>query len=358
MRAVNLLPRDEQRERLQGARTPLIIAAGGVVAVTAFAMLLASSATGSANDRRGELEALEAAIVELPKAQDTAVSQGSLVRERTDRAAALSAALSTRVPFDRLLREISYVLPEDTWLTQPSDCARRGTAPVPRRCGAAPARDDRAAGGSHDRGGHVLARLRRPRARTPERHPVPRERPAHLERAGRAAGDRSPRRVGSSEGKKQQSEAQALRDVHRVRLAQAGSDAMRARVESLSSRTLTIAAFGAVVLYAAVVWLLMVSPKRGEAAEAGAAVAAAEIALAEARATSSRPGRAQGAHRLRTCSGSRRPCRARADQSESRARVEQARRAERRHAPRDRAAGPLSSVGGPTAHARLRDGQR
>ena len=70
---------------------------------------------------------------------------------------------------------------------------------------------------------------------------------------------------------------------------------MRARVESLSSRTLTIAAIGAVVLYAAVVWLLMVSPKRGEAAEAGAAVAAAEIALAEARATSSRPGSTGGA---------------------------------------------------------------
>ena len=99
-------------------------------------MFLASSATGSANDRRAELEALEAAIVALPKAQDTAVSQGSLVRERTDRAAALSAALSTRVPFDRLLREISFVLPEDTWLTQLDAIAPEDTAPVP--AGAAP----------------------------------------------------------------------------------------------------------------------------------------------------------------------------------------------------------------------------
>ncbi|CAN5254753.1 hypothetical protein BH20ACT13_BH20ACT13_15290 [soil metagenome] len=65
---------------------------------------------------------------------------------------------------------------------------------------------------------------------------------------------------------------------------------MRARVESLSPRMLTIAAIGAVVLYAAVVWLLMVSPKRGEAAEARAAVAEAEIRLAEAQAVSSRPG--------------------------------------------------------------------
>ena len=69
---------------------------------------------------------------------------------------------------------------------------------------------------------------------------------------------------------------------------------MRARVESLSSRTLTIAAVGTIVLYAVVVWLFMVSPKRGDAAEARAEVAAAEIRLAEARATSTRPGKAGG----------------------------------------------------------------
>lgn len=70
---------------------------------------------------------------------------------------------------------------------------------------------------------------------------------------------------------------------------------MRTRFESLSPRTLTIAAVCAVILYAAVVWLLMVSPKRAEAAEARAAVAAAEIRLAEAQAVSSRPGSTGGA---------------------------------------------------------------
>ncbi len=66
---------------------------------------------------------------------------------------------------------------------------------------------------------------------------------------------------------------------------------MRARIESASSRTLLIAALGAVVLYAAVIWLFMVSPKHGEAAEVWADVAAAELRLAEARAASDRPGR-------------------------------------------------------------------
>ena len=69
---------------------------------------------------------------------------------------------------------------------------------------------------------------------------------------------------------------------------------MRTRIDSMSPRALKIAAVGAVALYAAVVWLLLVSPKRGEAAAARAEVAAAEIRLAEARVASARPG-ARGA---------------------------------------------------------------
>ena len=136
MRAVNLLPRDVQRERILGARVPLFAAAGGVVVVTAFAMFLASSASGDANDRRTELLAVEAAIRALPEVQGQSVSQASLVRERSDRVAALSAALETRVPFERVLREISFVLPDDTWLT-----SLEATAPatvVPVAAGAAP----------------------------------------------------------------------------------------------------------------------------------------------------------------------------------------------------------------------------
>jgi Tfp pilus assembly protein PilO len=64
---------------------------------------------------------------------------------------------------------------------------------------------------------------------------------------------------------------------------------VKARIESLSPRALTIGAVAAVVVYAAVVWLLIVSPKRGEAADARANVAAAEIRLAEARAAANRP---------------------------------------------------------------------
>lgn len=117
MRAVNLLPRDEQRVRLQGTRTPLLVAVGGIAAVTASAGVLGFSASGEAGDRRSELQAIESAIRLLPEPPRPAVSQGTLAQERSDRITALSAALSSRVAFDRLLRDISFVLPEDAWLT-------------------------------------------------------------------------------------------------------------------------------------------------------------------------------------------------------------------------------------------------
>jgi Tfp pilus assembly protein PilO len=64
---------------------------------------------------------------------------------------------------------------------------------------------------------------------------------------------------------------------------------VRARIESLSPRALTIVAVAAVIVYAAVVWLLIVSPKRGEAASARAELASAEVSLSEARAAANRP---------------------------------------------------------------------
>ena len=130
MRAVNLLPRTAERARTEGARTPLLIAAGGAAAVTAAAVVLSLSASGAAGDRRVELAAVEEAIALVPSAGRPAVSQAVLVQERADRVAALAAALSTRIPFDRLLRELSLVLPEDAWLTGITASAPVSAAPT------------------------------------------------------------------------------------------------------------------------------------------------------------------------------------------------------------------------------------
>ncbi|HSG14209.1 MAG TPA: type 4a pilus biogenesis protein PilO [Gaiellaceae bacterium] len=64
---------------------------------------------------------------------------------------------------------------------------------------------------------------------------------------------------------------------------------MRARVADLSPRTRMAVALAVALVYAAAVWFLVVSPKRSEVARLDAEVTAAELRLADARATASRP---------------------------------------------------------------------
>lgn len=117
MRAVNLLPRDLERDSPRGGRAPVLVAGGGIAAVTAAAVVLVMSASGSVADQRSQLASVEAVIARIPSTGQSAVASGTIVQERTDRVAALSAALTTRAPIDRLLRELALVLPEDAWLT-------------------------------------------------------------------------------------------------------------------------------------------------------------------------------------------------------------------------------------------------
>ena len=130
MRAVNLIPGDERQARFESGRLPILAAAGGIVVVTAAAFFLSNSASSSANETRVELQAVEAAIAQLPKEGDSSASVGTFVQERSERVAALAAALKSRAPFDRLLREVSYVVPENAWLTRLEVTAPVASGPV------------------------------------------------------------------------------------------------------------------------------------------------------------------------------------------------------------------------------------
>lgn len=67
---------------------------------------------------------------------------------------------------------------------------------------------------------------------------------------------------------------------------------MRARVDSLSPRVLTGVAIGAVLLYAAVAWFLIVSPKRADASATRVELQAAQNRLADAELALLQVGRA------------------------------------------------------------------
>lgn len=169
MRAVNLLPRDAERTRGDGSRLLVLLLAGGAAAVTAGMVMVFLSASGAAGDRRAELAAVEAAIELMPGRAGTppAVTKANLVQERTDRVAALAAALSTRTSFDRLFRELSFVLPADAWLTGITAAAPASAAPIGASPGGTPPASSTAEQGvtiqgatySHRSVARVLARL-------------------------------------------------------------------------------------------------------------------------------------------------------------------------------------------------------
>jgi len=131
MRAVNLLPRDIQNAGSAGGRRPLLVVAGGIAAVTAASVVMVLSASGAVADQRAQLRSVEDAIARIPTKESPAVAPGVITQERTERTAALSAALATRVSMDRLLREVAYVLPEDAWLTALSATVSPSTAAAP-----------------------------------------------------------------------------------------------------------------------------------------------------------------------------------------------------------------------------------
>lgn len=127
MRAVNLLPKDDGRQRGPSFRdNPLVI--GGVVGTVLVTAVLAAmfltASTGVADSQKSH-DAVQAELAATPVPPPTVPGTSELEQEKNARIGALSAALSGRLAWDRVLREVSLVLPDDVWLSSLS-----ATAPV------------------------------------------------------------------------------------------------------------------------------------------------------------------------------------------------------------------------------------
>jgi Tfp pilus assembly protein PilN len=127
MRAVNLLPKDDGRQRGPSFRdNPLVIGAVvGTVLVTAVLAAMFLTASTSVADNQKQRDAVQAELSATPVPPPTVPGASELEQEKNARIGALSAALSGRLAWDRLLREVSLVLPDDVWLSSLS-----ATAPV------------------------------------------------------------------------------------------------------------------------------------------------------------------------------------------------------------------------------------
>jgi Tfp pilus assembly protein PilN len=120
MRAVNLLPR-EQAVQKRDARNPVALVAtiGGAVVLLAVVagFLLANR---SVDRQRQALATARAELAVTPAKKMSAQTQAfrsTVLTQREQRSLALATALGDRVAWDRILRRMALVMPDDVWLT-------------------------------------------------------------------------------------------------------------------------------------------------------------------------------------------------------------------------------------------------
>ena len=142
MRAVNLLPRQQvEQKRERPNAVALVAGIGGAVVLLALAggFLLANR---SVDRQRQDLATAKAVLSATPGHHVSAQVQAfrsSVLNQREQRSLALAAALGKRVSWDRILRRMALVLPNDVWLTNvtgsvplsPSATATPGTSAAP-----------------------------------------------------------------------------------------------------------------------------------------------------------------------------------------------------------------------------------
>lgn len=130
MKAVNLLPREEPkrvRPKITTGVQLTLVSPFVIGAILTAGYLLTSS---KVNDNKATLQALQHELSSIPPKEEQPQSNAQLALQRDQRIAALGTALESRVAWDRILREISSVLPEDVWLTSLAASSPAAAAPV------------------------------------------------------------------------------------------------------------------------------------------------------------------------------------------------------------------------------------
>lgn len=116
MRAVNLLPRDDAGHGRKIPPLPVLAGCVGTVVVAALTAVLFLSASAGVANKQHALERAQAELAAIPAPVPAAPVVAQLPQQRQTRITALSTALGQRVAWDRLLREVSQVVPNDVWL--------------------------------------------------------------------------------------------------------------------------------------------------------------------------------------------------------------------------------------------------
>jgi hypothetical protein len=116
MRSVNLLPRDDSGHGRRLPPPPALAACIGAVVMPAVLAVLFLSASGKVAKQQRALADVQATYNAMPVPAAPPAAQTELPQLQTTRVVALASALGQRVAWDRLLREVSQVVPGDVWL--------------------------------------------------------------------------------------------------------------------------------------------------------------------------------------------------------------------------------------------------
>lgn len=114
MRAINLLPRQDTESK--APPVPIIAGCVGTVVVAAVLAMMFLSASSQVAHQRSTLQRLQAEYSAIPAPPAPSPVVSAIPQQRQSRTTALATVLGQRVAWDRLMREVSQVVPSDVWL--------------------------------------------------------------------------------------------------------------------------------------------------------------------------------------------------------------------------------------------------
>jgi Tfp pilus assembly protein PilN len=130
VRAVNLLPDAGANEGRKVPPLPVLMGCVGTVLISAVLAVMFLSASAGVAKKKLALAQMQAAYAAVPAPAPPPAVATALPQQRQTRVAALATALGQRIAWDRLLHEVSQVVPSDVWLISLNALAP-ALAPVP-----------------------------------------------------------------------------------------------------------------------------------------------------------------------------------------------------------------------------------
>ena len=109
------LPTDDPTRRTK-TNIPVVVGVAGAVLSTVLIGMMYMSASSAVHDRQQQLDTLRRELAVVPPPVQQSSAETGLATEQKARVTAVTAAMSRRVAWDRVLREVTLVLPQDVWL--------------------------------------------------------------------------------------------------------------------------------------------------------------------------------------------------------------------------------------------------